>query len=329
MNNTYYILSKEVISIERFHFCSWDISDSSYVEFGMELDEKCFQRNGELTIFLTSPSFCESNVVICLLDNLSDESNCRFIFNDVVNNKHSIGGDPRNGYVCDFKSRNKLTIIPCKIELKKGVSLISLKKPSEIVGNIYFRFIVKLDNETVAEERKSITKTNHIYDVKVNESRNIPDEVFDLKKEKGLEICKVSRMFCLHAVPEDYDINFVASSVLKNVRKLETDAFNKYLPKVKGIKNNNSNIVFLKDENKDSYSFFTIFTEETISSIQLAIAIGTNIICSLLFAISSVRFVRKPELLWWEQIPCEYWAAGVLLILFCVYLFTQLKKKLR
>ena len=64
MDNTYYILSKEKINIERFHFCTWDISDSSYVEFGMELDEKCFQRDGELTIFLTSPSFCESNEAI-------------------------------------------------------------------------------------------------------------------------------------------------------------------------------------------------------------------------------------------------------------------------
>ena len=329
MNNTYYILSKEKIYVERFHFCSWDISDSSYVEFGMELDEKCFQRNEELTIYLTSPSFCKSNVATCLLDNLSDESNCRFIFNDVVKNKHSIGGDSRNGYICDFESRNKLTIIPCEIKLNSDYSIIVLRKPSESVGNIYFRFIVRLEKGNVAEERKSITKINHIYDVKVNESRNIPDNVFKLKTEKDLFLCKVVKMFCLHVVPDDYDINFVASSMLKNVRKLETDAFNKYLPTVKGIKNNNSNIVFLKDEDKDSYSFFTIFTEETISSIQLAIAIGTNIICSLLFAISTIRFVKKPELSWWKQIPCEYWVAGALLILLCVYLFTPLKKKLK
>lgn len=328
MDNTYYILSKEKINIERFHFCTWDISKISYVEFGIELEKDCFL-DKELILYLTSQSFSNQISATCLLNNLSDESNCRFIFNDVVNNKHPIDGDKRNGYLCEFESRNKLTILPCSPEMCDGYCKITLQKPNEIDGNVYFRFLIQLNSDSFAEVRKSITRTNHIYDIKVNESRNIPDKVFTLKKQKKLSICEVHKMFCLHAVPDDYDINFVASSMLKNVRKLETDAFNKYLPEVKGIKNNNSNIVFLKDRDKDSYSFFTIFTEETISSIQLAIAIGTNIICSLLFAISSIRFVREPELSWWKQIPCEYWAAGGLLIMLCVYLFTQLKKKLR
>lgn len=333
MDNTYYILSKEEIEIERFHFCTWDISKYSYVEFGVELKKEIFENNTELELFITSPIFHRlddnSNVFKDLSTNLSKESNCRFIFNDVVNSQRSIGGDSRNGVIYEFESRDKLTMIPCLANFHDGYSIIYLKKPQEIDGNIYFRFMVKLLDGSVSEKRKTITKTNHIYDVKLNENRNIPDNVFSLKKNKSLQLCKVSQMFCLHAIPDDYDLSFIASTKLKNIRKLEIDAFKNYIPDVEGIKEGHSNIIFLKDKAQESYSFFTIITEESISPTQLAIAVATNILCSLLFAISSIRCVRNPEKSWWSQIPFEYWIALGVLIILCLFLFLPWKKWFR
>lgn len=38
MDNTYFILSKENLCIERFHICTWNLKDSSaFVEFGIEI----------------------------------------------------------------------------------------------------------------------------------------------------------------------------------------------------------------------------------------------------------------------------------------------------
>ena len=329
MDNTYYILSKDNLTIERFHFCTWDISKKPYIEFGVELTDNCFQNKNELILYFTNTFFNKGIVVKCLMENLSDEANCRFIFNDVVKSMRPLDGDKRNGNIYEFESRNKLTIIPCEVECKEGYFIIKIKKPCEIDGNIYFRFLIQLDVKHISEVKKSITKKNHIYDVKVNENRNIPNSVFLLKKEEGLYLCKISRMFCLHTIPDIYEINFVASSVLKNIRKLETDSFKKYIPSVESINNNNSNIIFLKSENAESYSFFTILTEESISSVQLAFAVATNILCSLLFAISSIRYVRETNLSWWKQIPCECYIAGSLFLLLVIYLLTPLKKKLK
>ena len=85
--------------------------------------------------------------------------------------------------------------------------------------------------------------------------------------------------------------------------------------------------MFLTDNKKESYSFFSICTEETIGSKQIALAIGANIICSLLFALASLRFVKDPSIEWFRQIPWEYWVAFGILIILCLYLFTPFRKK--
>lgn len=330
MDNTYYILSKEQIEIERFHFCTWDISKFSYIEFGVEFKKELFEKNKKIELYLTSSIFKKTdNItdVFCdLSKNLSNESNCRFIFNDVVKNQQPIDGDGRNGILFEFENRGKLIMLPCSVQFFDGYSVITLSRPENIDGNIYFRFMVKLLDGKVAEKRKTITKNNYMYDVKINENRNIPDNVFFLKSEESLHLCKISQIFCLHAIPDDYDINFIASTKLKNIRKLETEAFKRYLPNIKEIKEGHSNIVFLKDKGQDSYSFFTIITEESISSTQLAVAVACNILCSLLFAISSIRYIRNNEKSWWTQIPCEYWIAIGILVLLCVCIFSPIKK---
>ena len=149
-----------------------------------------------------------------------------------------------------------------------------------------------------------------------------------MKKNIDLNICKVNKVFCLHAVPDNFVFSFVDSSKLKNIRKLESIAFQRYLPEIEGISKDCYNIMFLKDDNSDNkegYSLFTICTEETIGSQQIALAIGANILCSLLFALSSLRFIRNPNIEWYCQIPWEYWTALGILLILCIYLYVPTK----
>lgn len=84
--------------------------------------------------------------------------------------------------------------------------------------------------------------------------------------------------------------------------------------------------MFLKDEAKDdndSYSLFTVCTEETIGSKQIALAVGANILCTLLFAISSLKL---DDSVWYLQIPWEYWAATGIVVVLGLYLLIPLKR---
>ena len=147
-----------------------------------------------------------------------------------------------------------------------------------------------------------------------------------MKKVKKNEN-NVENVFCLHAIPDNFVFSFVDSSKLKNIRKLESSAFMEYLPEIKGIRKDCYNIMFLKESGKESYSFFSICTEETIGSKQIALAVGANILCSLLFALSSLRFVKDSTIEWYKQIPWEYWGALIILFILCIYLFIPFWKK--
>ena len=190
--------------------------------------------------------------------------------------------------------------------------------------------MIEIKEASIAIRKKGIAQTIYIYDFKINETRNLPQDIYELKTTKKLVICKVKKIFCLHAVPDNFVFSFVDSSKLKNIRKLETTAFQKYLPAVKSISKDSYNIMFLKDDDcdgKESYSLFSICTEETIGSKQIALAIGANILCSLLFALSSFRYIKDSKIEWYRQIPWEYWLALLILVLLLIYLFTPLKKK--
>ena len=107
------------------------------------------------------------------------------------------------------------------------------------------------------------------------------DDVFNYKQEQDLKLLKIQSTFCLHCVPSDYELGFSDSAKLKNVRKLEMDAFCHYLPLLKGMRGG-YNIVFLKEKNENGNSFFTTFSKEYIGNKQLLIALVTNLICNLL-----------------------------------------------
>lgn len=327
MDNAYYILAKKQIEIERLHICTWEFpNDSSYIEFGMEFSYDSFEANS-LEMFLAGP-FVAKHEVFCLSENLSNSANGRFIFNDVVCGIDNVGDDSRDGSILKFERREKLTILPCAIDVKDGIITFVVNKPNRHDGNLYFRVLIKLEDSSVAIKKSGIAQTTYIYDFKINETRNLPQEIYDIKKNHRLKICKVNNVFCLHAIPDNFAFSFVDSSKLKNIRKLETSAFQQYLPEVKGISKDCYNIMFLKDSEKESYSLFSICNEEAIGSKQIALAVGSNILCSLLFAFSALRFVKDPTIEWYKQIPWEYWGAFAILIILCIYLFTSLKKKL-
>lgn len=328
MYNAFYILSKEHVNIERLHICTWEFPrESSYIEFGLEFSAESFHGDS-IDFYLAVPVVKKNDTVTCLLENLSNTDNGRFIFNDVVTGIDNIGDDSRDGSILKFEKREKITLLPCDITVNNGLIYLKIKKPNKHEGNLYCRVLVKLYNKTIAIKKTGIAQTTYIYDFKINETRNLPQEVYSLKTIKNLKICKVKRLFCLHALPDNFVFSFIDTSKLKNIRKLESSAFQKYLPEIKGISKDCYNIMFLKDDDRDgkeSYSLFSICTEETIGSKQIALAVGANILCSLLFAFSSLKF-NNPNLEWYRQIPWEYWTALGVLVLLCLYLFKPLKR---
>lgn len=328
MDNAYYILAKKQMSIERLHICTWEFpNDSSYIEIGMEFLYECFKENN-LQLSLAAPFVKEKGTVTCLLKNLSDRANGCFIFNDVVSGIDNVGEDSRDGSILKFDKREKLTVLPCEIGVKEGLISFTIKKPKKYEGNMYFRALIKLENDTIALKKNGIAQTNYIYDFKINETRNLPQNIYELKTKNGLEICNVKNVFCLHAIPDNFVFSFVDSTKLKNIRKLESSAFLRYLPEIKGISKDCYNIMFLKECGKESYSFFSICTEETIGSKQIALAVGANIICSLLFALSTLRFDKDRTIEWYRQIPWEYWGALAILFILSIYLFKPFFKKI-
>ena len=64
-----------------------------------------------------------------------------------------------------------------------------------------------------------------------------------------------------------------------------------------------------------------------IGTKQISLAIATNILCSLLFFVYSVRTGIKKGEVWYIQMPWEGIIALFVLIVLCLYLFHIKRKK--
>lgn len=329
MDNSFFILSKQDIKISRFHICTWDIeNEDSFVEIGIEFKFSRNEENEAIFIFV-APFLNKKSDISCLAANLiKDSNNSKFIFNDTINIFSAIKGDKRNGAILDFETRDRLQILPIatkSIDTEKKLINIKVGNPkieNDVVS--YLRFLIKSDKNTLSTEKKGIAKSSLIYDVKLNEKRNLPDIVYRLTKE-DYKLCDVESCFCFHVIPNSFIMSFTDQNKLKNTRELEVPAFREYLPELKSIKENQYIIIFNKDQGKDSYSFFTIFTKETIGTKQILLAIAANILCSLLFAVAYFRQTIIENVSFWKQLPAEYWVSLGVLIILILSLFSPYK----
>lgn len=314
-DKTIFILSNKPVAIERLHLCSWDFAEpKGLFEIGLEFFAP--QGANEIVFKIALPFGELADEPLCLKDSLiRDDDNCKSIFNDSISAIKPIKGDKRNGAIVEFSSRGKLAVLPVS-EIEVNSSIISVKVKALQQNQItnYIRLCFKVDVQGFAVTKIGIAKKSFIYNIKVNELRNLTDAVNDLSNS-GYSLCNtIKNCFCFHVFPSDYNIAYINTAKLKNIRILEAEAFNKYLPISRTITNNEYLIVFNKDSktDKSGYSFFSEFEKETIGSKQIISAVALNILCSLLFAFSSLDYNPKTNLL--AQIPVGYWIALASLI---------------
>lgn len=317
MENNYFIFTAKNIEIdlERFHLCTWEFKNSTaLIEFGGEIKDAFDIKLEEVVLMFYIPWISSNHVINDLYDKLKESENSRFIFNDSVSgNEFLDGGQKKYGVIQKFENRNPLCIIPFASsidELKKivtiTINLKNLKKTTKINDtSLYFRFYIEPKLNLLSTRKTGISKSTIIYDLKLNERRNLPeDPEIDFDE---LKLCKVKTCFAFNILPNSYDLTFFDSTTLKNIRTLEFDSFKKYLGDNR-VKKDELVVVFNKKKEQDSYAFFSIFSKERIGAGQFALAVLVNLICGILLFVPSFRkdlnltFFSKSL---WQSMPLE------------------------
>lgn len=279
-----------------------------------------------MTISLFIPWATKDCKIEDLYPKLRDSKNSRFIFNDSIIRTTSFdGGKNITGVIHEFSGRDELCILPVNLEIKESkvvAATLNLQPYNtnnlESKPNIYFRFWIN-PNMPVSMRKKGISKSTIIYDIKVNEQRNIPDDRVTYFGDKNF--CKIKNCFSFNILPNKYDIVFFDNSSLKSVRTLEYDSFNNYLGD-KRVKKDELIVVFNKKQNSESFSFFSIYSKERIGPGQFALAILINIVCGILLFIPAFRKTFQPELSLkqvWEYLPVEIFLALTIALITLLY----------
>jgi hypothetical protein len=328
MDNSFFVFTEKTkpVQIERFHMCTWEFSnDSSLVEFGFEINKESIVED-VMKIELYIPWVSKKCETKDLYEKLSNAENSRFIFNDsIIGTKYLKINTNNLGVIHTFSGRNELCVLPATLNISNDriVSIsLNLKNyrdryQQDEKPNIYFRFWIKPESPFISMRKKGISKSTIIYDIKINERRNIPSDKIDYFSDKFF--CKIRYCFLFNIFPNKYDIVFFDNSSLKNVRTLEYDSFNKYLGD-KRVKKDELIVVFNKKEVKDlenkevaeSFSFFSIYSKERIGPGQFALAILINIVCGVLLFIPAYRKTFIPEVSFlkvWTILPFEIFIA--------------------
>lgn len=339
MENSYFVYSKDetAIEIQRFHNCIWEFKDnSSLVEFGLEIKYESLIDKDSVELDLYIPWLTSKSIIRDLYDKLKDADNSRFIFNDsVLSTKNLDGGRGRLGVIHCFKSRNVLSVLPVSVEIidRKACIKIDLKHYNEFneeKGNVYVRFSLKPETGYISTRKNGIAKSTVIYDIKVNERRNIPEELINELNTKNL--CKIIDCFSFNILPNSYDIVFFDNTALKNVRMLEYDAFKKYIDDDR-VRKDDLMVIFNKKRGEDSFSFFSIYAKERIGMAQFLLAIFFNMICGLLFFIASTKISSNSEFSYinvWKQSPVELSIALLIITsIFIGFLWPRIKALLK
>lgn len=337
MENSFFITTpKEVkITIERLHICIWEFEvGSSLIEVGFEIDKESVKSLEKLNLLLYMPWLKGSEKIQDLFPKLKDANNSRFIFNDsITGTKYLVENSNDLGTTHEFSGRGRLCILPITsttqdkfINITIDLHDYQLLQEDE-KANVYCRVSMEPHMSYLSTHKRGIGKYTVIYDIKVNERRNIPLGIERSFSDKNL--CKINNCFLFNIIPNKYDIVFFESSHLKSVRALEYQSFKQYLDDER-IKANEMIVVFSKKtvnskEIIESFSFFYIFSKETIGATQFMVAIVLNILCGLLFFIASFRHppATSVKSFWCSllELPIEIYFAIIIMVLLSVYLF--------
>lgn len=331
MDNSYFIYSNQNLEIERFHLCSWEFKNgSALMEIGCEVSSETISKNTEvIEAEIHIPWLKNQNITCDLFPRLKDSANSKFIFNDSVVNTHSFdGGRGVLGVLHEFQAREPLCILPITLEpnfekknIKIKLDLLAYNNNQQN-ANIYFRFSITANINSLSIRKKGVGRSTIIYDQKINEGRNLPDNLFSELQNK--QLCSINHCFCFNIVPNSYDLSFFDSSSLKNVRTLEYDAFHRYLGD-RRVQKDQLMVVFNKKKYPESFAFFSIFTKERIGAGQFALAILINLISGILLFLPNYRTQNNNSIVlrsFWQHLPFEVYVAiiiGVALIIYFIW----------
>ena len=323
MENSFFIMGgvtaqRQPITISKLQICTWNIYDcNACLELGIEIEQNTLLMNTDYSISFLAEWLSPICTITSLHEKFADSDNARFIFNETVESTRDVNGHKHNGTQISFTNKRQLMVLPVReTALQNGSVVLNFKNMAPQGVYPYIRILIKTPLRQLAMVKKGIAKNSYVFDIKINEKRNLPNWVLDAQNQSNSQFCSIKKAFCLHAVPASYEISFIDSNKLKNVRKLEKNAFAKYLPEIKSIETDDYIITFSKNEDKDksSYSFFSVFTQETIGADQVIFSIVVNIICSLLFAIDSWRLACFEIKSWWWKFPWMFLIAIAIII---------------
>lgn len=315
-NNFFIFIEKNIkIELERFHICTWEFkNNSALIEFGGEIKDAFDIDGEEVTLKFYIPWISSKHKINDLYDKLKESHNSRFIFNDSVSGHEFLdGGQRRDGVIQRFQNRNPLCIIPIESSIDESKKIVTIKAKLKKLKNktkindtsLYFRFYIETKIDLLSTRISGISRSTIIYDFKVNEQRNLPEILLvDLEE---LKFCNVKSCFTFNILPNSYDLTFLDSSSLKNIRTLEFDSFKKYLGDNR-VKKDQLVVVFNKKKEQDSYAFFSIFSKERIGTSQLALAVLVNFVCAILLMIPTFREKSHASFFsakLWQSLPFE------------------------
>ena len=331
MENSFFIFTdKEPIVIERFHICTWEFKDSKpLIEFGAEISKDSIKDKDSLCLSIYIPWLTDECKISDLYTNLKERENARFIFNDSIKSDVPLDSSTDDvGVIHKFQNKESLCILPITYQKDNCIISIniSLNRYNDFNGeksNIYFRFLIK-PIEKIPMIKKGIGKSTIIYDIKVNERRNISSN--EEKNLRDKAFCKIKNCFLFNIIPNEYNVVFFENKSLKNIRALEYESFKKYLLDSR-VKKDELIVVFNKKdsvEQSPSYSFFTIYSRERIGTGQFAIAILINILCGFLLTLPGYRKDLKEDqnpLIIWEWFTWELYLVLALFIVSVLLLY--------
>ncbi len=323
MENNYFVFTDKTreLKIDRLHICTWEFkNNSALIEFGAEINNPYEIYEESITLYIYIPWISNKHTIVDLYDKLKESENSRFIFNDsVLGNAFLDDGNRKNGVIQKFANRNPLCIIPINVSVNENkvvtirINLKDLNNTEKVKSTgLYFRFYIEPSINLLSTRKTGISRSTIIYDLKINERRNFPENTdIDFRE---ISLCNIKSCFFFNILPNSYDLTFFDTLSLKNIRTLEFDSFKKYIGDNR-VKKNELVVIFNKKEDQESYAFFSIFSKERIGAGQFALAVLVNLICGILLFIPAYRntlnlsfFSREI----WKKLPVEVYLSIII-----------------